>query len=205
MKHTEFEKLVKRFEGSLSLSEERETAEHLGECADCRVLAQKLEAFFHYAADGQTARVSQADTARLLNIFQPQSARKISARGESFVERLVASLVFDDWQTALNERFVPTGADTRHLLYRAGELEIDMRFEFDGGGGGGGKCRVSGQIFPDCGERASAEIFSETASETVFLNEYCEFVFPPVAEGVYHFRFNLAGKTIEIEDISLLS
>ncbi|MGC2238385.1 MAG: hypothetical protein WA584_19680 [Pyrinomonadaceae bacterium] len=197
MKHPEFEKLVKSFEGLLPMSEEQEISSHLRVCALCGAQARKLESFFGYVNAGKTAPVSQADTARLLNVFK-RPEKSISATGESFVERLLAGLVFDDWQTALSERFVAD--DSRHLLYRAGQFEIDLRLHF-----ADGKCRLSGQVFPDCGKQASAEIFSENASEKVFLNDYCEFVFPPVAEGTYDFRIDSNGKLIEIENLSLIN
>lgn len=196
MKHPEFEKLVRSFEGLLPMSEEQEISSHLRACAVCGAQARKLESFFGYVSAGKTEPVSQADTARLLNVFKP--GKSISAKSESFVERLFANLVFDDWQTALSERFVAD--DSRHLLYRAGRFEIDLRLHFTDG-----KCLVSGQIFPDCGKRASAEIFSETASEKVFLNDYCEFVFPPFQEGIYDFRIDSNGKLIEIENLSLIN
>lgn len=198
MKHPEFEKLVKSFEGLLPMSEEQEISSHLRVCAVCGAQARKLESFFGYVNAGKTEPVSQADTARLLNVFKQPEKSISSSEGETFVERLLASLVFDDWQTALSERFVAD--DSRHLLYRAGEFEIDLRLHF-----AGGKCLVSGQVFPDCGKRASAEIFSETTSEKVFLNDYCEFVFPPVGEGIYDFRIDSNGKLIEIENLSLIN
>jgi hypothetical protein len=197
MKHPEFEKLVKSFEGLLPMSEEQEISSHLRVCAACGAQARKLESFFGYVNSGKTEPVSQADTARLLNVFKPER-RISSAKGESFAGRLFANLVFDDWQTALSERFAVD--DSRHLLYRAGEFEIDLRLHF-----ADGKCLVSGQIFPDCGKLGNAEIFSENASEKVFLNDYCEFVFLPVGEGIYNFRINSNGKLIEIENLSLIN
>lgn len=197
MKHPEFEKLVRSFEGLLSISEEQEISSHLRACALCGAQARKLESFFGYASADKHEPVSQADTARLLNIFRPEKSAS-SSENESFVERLLANLVFDDWQTALGERFVAD--DSRQLLYRAGQFEIDLRLHF-----ADGKCVVSGQVFPDCGKLGSAEIFSETTSEKVFLNDYCEFVFPPFQEGIYNFRIDSSGKLIEIENLSLIN
>ena len=199
MKHPEFEKLVRSFEGLLPVSEEQEISSHLRVCALCGAQARKLESFFGYVNAGRkSVLVSQADTARLLNIFKQPERRISSAKGETFAERLFANLVFDDWQTALGERFVAD--DSRHLLYRAGEFEIDLRLHF-----ADGRCRLSGQIFPDCGKLGSAEIFSETTSEKVFLNDYCEFVFSPFPEGIYNFRIDSNGKLIEIENLSLIN
>lgn len=201
MKHLEFEKLVKNFEGLLSLAEEQEVSGHLKQCAECAASAEKLEKFFGYARTDKAGQVSQADTARLLNIFKPE--KNVSETGApGFGQRWLASLVFDDWQTALNERF-SAATDSRHLLYRVAEeqFEVDLRIHF-----AGGKCYLSGQVFPNCGPQgATAEIFSENEREKVSLNNYCEFVFPPLPEGLYDFRINSGGQIIEIEHLSLIS
>jgi hypothetical protein len=196
MKHLKFEKLVNNFEGSLSLAEEREVSDHLRACMECGALAAKLENFFRYASADKNREVSQAETARLLNIFQPRKTAR--GEGESRIKKLLAALVFDDWQTALQERLAM--ADVRHLLYRAEPFEVDLRLNFSGG-----SCQVSGQVFPDCTLSATAEIFSAGTSEKIFLNDYGEFVFPPLKEGVYNFRLNSGETVIEIENLSLVN
>jgi hypothetical protein len=196
MKHLKFEKLVNNFEGFESQAEEREVSGHLRSCAECAAAAAKLESFFRYVNADKNAEVSQAGTARLLNIFRPK--RKISAEGGSPLRRLFAGLVFDDWQTVLQERL--SVSDSRHLLYRAGQFEIDLRLHFTGGG-----CQASGQVFPDCTASACAELFSAETSEKVFLNDCGEFVFPPVREGIYNFRIDSGEAIIEIENLSLVN
>lgn len=198
MKHIEFEKLVNNFEGLQSPAEAREVTGHLRACFECAALNAKLENFFRYAGAGRNSEVSQADTARLLNIFKPKG--EVSVKNESAFKRLLAGLIFDDWQTVLHERLAIS--DSRHLLYRAGQFEIDLRLHFTGG-----SCQVSGQVFPDCTlpAAATAELFSAETSEKVFLNDCGEFVFPPLKEGAYNFRVNSGGTTVEIENLSLVN
>jgi hypothetical protein len=216
MKHLEFEKLVDGFEGfRLPLDDEkrrREVSEHLRECEECAARAAKLEIFFRYVKADKNAEVSQADTAALLNIFKPKGKAAAAASGRgSKIKRLLASLMFDDWQMVLQERL--NFSDSRQLLYRAGEFEVDLRLDFAvGGNGSGGSCQVSGQVFPDCGSSAvpaaSAELYSAAAGATgekVFLNDCGEFVFPPLKEGIYNFRLSSGETTIEIENLSLVS
>lgn len=199
MKHIEFEKILRHFEGlQQSPTEAREISEHLRACRECAALFRRLESFFNYvAATAQTEQVSPADTARLLNIFQP---KKSAAREKSLLQKMLASLVFDDWQTVLHERFSAI-SDSRHLLYRAGDFEIDLRLRFTDGG----NCQVSGQIFPDCSLSATAEFYSAETSEKVFLNDCGEFVFPPLKEGEYNFRISSGETIIEIENLSLVN
>lgn len=195
MKHIEFEKLVNNFEGSLPLAEMQEIAGHLSECAECSGQAAKLESFFGYANADQKEAVPQPTTAGLLNVFKPSKASP--AEKPSLVKRLFASLIFDDWQTALNERFV--AGDSRQLLYRAEDFELDLRLTF-----ASGKCRLSGQVFPNCEQSAFAEISSEEIRERAFLNDYCEFSFPPLTEGIYKFRLVSGGAVVEIENLFLV-
>lgn len=198
MKHLEFEKLVKSFEGFASQAEEQEVSGHLRTCTECAALLAKLEIFFRYVKADKNAKVSQADTARLLNIFRPKREVSAGSVGAGKIKTLLASLVFDDWQTALQERLALS--DSRHLLYRAGQFEVDLRLHF-----AGGSCQVSGQVFPDCTLSASAELFSAETGEKVFLNDCGEFVFPPVKEGIYNFRLDSGETAIEIEDLSLVN
>lgn len=197
MKHPEFEKLLHNFEGLLSPDEAQEVSAHLNECAECRPQAEKLSAFFNYALAGENESVPQATTARLLNIYEPQPKKGDAAKTEYFGRRLFAALIFDDWRQALNERFSAT--DSRHLVFRGEEFEIDLRLEFIGE-----KCLLSGQIFPDLERQAIAEISSDAASEKVFLNEHCEFDFPPLSGGEYVLRIVSGDLSIEIENLSLV-
>ena len=192
MKHTDFEKLINSFEGSLPDTDVEEIAQHLSECDKCAAEARKLEDFFAYVKADKTEQVSQATTARLLSIFRAK--KPITER--SFTQRLLARLVFDDWQMALNERYA--ASDFRQLLYRAEGFELDLRLNFFDG-----KCQLTGQIFPSCGEPSSVEISSEKTSEKVSLNDYCEFTFSPLNEGIYSIRFSIDETIIEIESISL--
>lgn len=196
MKHLEFEKLLSSFEGFESAAEEREVSAHLQACAECAALAAKLESFFRYVSADKNAKVSQADTAALLNIFRPK--KEVSRRIDSPLKRLFANLIFDDWQMVLQERL--SVSDSRHLLYRAEEFEVDLRLHFAGGG-----CQASGQVFPDCSLPATAELFSAETSEKVFLNDCGEFVFPALKEGIYNFRLCSGETTIEIENLSLVN
>lgn len=215
MKHLEFEKLVDGFEGFPLRAEDdeqqrREISEHLRDCEECAARAAKLEIFFRYVKAGKNAEVSQAETAALLNIFRPKGKAAAAASGRgSKIKRLLANLVFDDWQTVLQERL--NFSDSRQMLYRAGEFEVDLRLDF--AVGSSGSCQVSGQVFPDCGSPAAPAASAELSSavdagatgEKVFLNDCGEFVFPPLKEGIYNFRLSLGETTIEIENLSLFS
>ncbi|HEY0428640.1 MAG TPA: hypothetical protein VGC76_12740 [Pyrinomonadaceae bacterium] len=195
LQHIEFEKLVRRVETGLSKDEAQSMDKHLLKCSECAGQLQKLKNFFSYSTQQSAETVPQATTANLLNVFKPKKPfEKIS-----FAERLRGILTFDDWlpEFALNERLA--FSDTRQILFQASNYDVDLRVNFFGG-----NCQVSGQIFPDCAN-GKIEISSAKVSEKASLNEYCEFVFPFIEEGVYSLRIDLENAVIEIPDISLLT
>ncbi len=191
MKHADFETLLDYLDGKLPDLAGREIADHLRICETCGIEAGKLRKFMEFAETGPLEEVPQADTARLLNIYRPEKRdeKKEPAR------RFLASLIFDDWQTALNERFLMP--DSRQMLYRAGDFEIDLRLNFLSE-----KCRVEGQVFPDC-LAGFAEIYTDAVRHRVAFGADCEFALPPVDCGVYGLRFEIDGVTIEIQSMTL--
>lgn len=191
MNHIEFEVLLNDRERRLEEPDARRVAEHLAVCADCAATARRIDGFLEFAASEEFA-VSQAVTANLLNIYKP---KKQVASAPSMMRRFVAALAFDDWQTALSERF--DGRDSRQMLFRAGEIEIDLRLEFSGG-----KCRVSGQIFGGVAD-GEVELISDDFIARALVNEDAEFFFEPIARGVYSLRFTVGGETVEIERIEI--
>lgn len=194
MDHLEFEALIKHFEGALEAAEEQQLVEHLATCAACAADARKLASFPGFVNLGKDEQVPQATTAHLLNIYKRNTW---PTKTESFARRFSAVLSFDDWQTALNERLI--ASESRQLLYRAASFDIDLRFDF-----AGDVCRVSGQVFPTP-MLGTAQLFSESGGEKVSVNEFGEFVFPPIGIGNYSFEFNLDQVLIEIPDVSILS
>lgn len=194
MKHIEFDKLIEFFEDSQSANEAREISIHLELCADCADQMRRLESFFSYAPPTADEEVSQATTARLLNVFQPKNT---APARESILSKLFGKLIFDDWQTATNERFV--FSDNRQMLFRAGEFDVDLRFDLSGE-----KCLIAGQIFSDADlTDGKIEVFFAEESMTTSLNEFGEFNFSPLAADEFNFKISVAETVFEIERISV--
>ena len=194
MKHIEFETLLQYFEGHMSQADGRKISAHLETCNICTTEARKLENFLGYVQIAKSENVPQSTTANLLNIYKSPKSKMKAAFS---LKEIFASLSSDDWQLAMNERYI--FSDTRQLLYKAEGFDIDLRLSFTGE-----KCQVSGQIFPDC-FNATAEIVSAQRREKVLLNQDCEFIFPPIENGVYDIRFNSGKTIIVIKKVSLLN
>ena len=194
MKHIEFEKLIGRFEETLAAGEAVAVNTHLEECGACSIEAKKLAEFFAYKEPAATETVSQAVTAHLLNIYQPgkfRSATQSTAPPSRF------TLIFDDWQTAMNERF--RGTFKRQILYNAGDYDLDLRMTFDDN-----TCILAGQVLPDV-PGGVVELSGGGAVHSADLNERSEFQFPSVPQGVYSLRLRFKGADLLIESVPLQS
>lgn len=192
MKHIEFANLIDKFEGRLSVEQETEITQHLSACGDCSAESAKLANFFAYASPDETYTVPQAVTARLLNIYQRRPATAEAPAKRSILSGL---LVFDDWAMALNERY--SGIDSRQLLYRVGEYDIDLRIDF-----AGEICSLAGQVLP---EFPNAEITISTGEYTYSskLNEFGEFAFETVPQGIYDITIASATDELVLETVAL--
>lgn len=192
MKHLTFEKLVDKFEGRLAAADADSILSHLKECSACHAEHRKLEDFFGYVSIRPSEEVPQAATANILNIYQRRPVVEIAKEG--LLSKL-GVLVFDDWTTALNERFA--GMDSRQMLFNADGFDIDLRIEFVGE-----SCVVTGQVFPDC-PGAEITLSSQEASEKVTLNDMGEFSFVPVKTGEYSLRIRNDEVDLAINNIPL--
>ncbi len=191
MKHIEIETLINKFEGLLPEGDEREVAAHIAGCHECAAESAKLADFFAYSAQ-HAAEVPQAVTARILNLYQRKS---VAEPVKTSIGSRIASLVFDDWQMALNERY--SGLDSRQLLYRVGDLEIDLRLELVGD-----MCRLTGQIFPQH-DGATAEVSSSAHTAPATFNELGEFTFELMPQGTYDVRILIDNEELTIEKAPL--
>lgn len=191
--HLEFERIVGALETAADFSSDEKT--HLNNCSECAVQLRKLQNLFSIAPTDFSETIPQAATANLLNIYQKPKVEK----AKNLINRLAGQLIFDDWRPefALNERL--SFQDSRQLLFRAGDFNIDLRLNF-----AEEKCFVSGQIFVEIIEKtAIVKIFNANFSLETSLNEYGEFEFPPIEQEIFDLRIVLDGKTIEIKNISV--
>jgi hypothetical protein len=192
MKHIEFTKLIEKFEGSLTTGDDLEVAAHIETCGDCETEFRKLANLFAYTALTGGETVPQAVTARILNLYQrnPKVSEPVAAKSS-----WLGSLIFDDWSMAVNERY--SGLDTRQMLFRVNGFDIDLRIELVGD-----KCRLAGQVFPEF-NGAVAQITSPENTVSVDLNEFGEFIFEPVSQGVYDLKISAGSEDLFLEKIPL--
>lgn len=192
MKHIDLAKIVDRFEGKLDPEDVSLVDEHVVKCAECSAVSRKLAHLFAYTAPVESEAVPQATTARILNIYQRKPARAESNRTEG---RGLVSLLFDDWQTAVNERY--SGIESRQLLFQVDEYQVDLRIEFSGEFG-----MVAGQIFPAI-PNAIVELSEQDRRISAELSELGEFVFDAVPKGSYDLRIASEDSEIFIDQVPI--
>ncbi len=184
MKHIEFPTFLDWFEKRLSIVTEAEIREHVSICSECAAVSSQLADFFSVATTDHREQVPQAVTARILNIFQRRRAipepEPKAVFGSGF-------LIFDDWSLAMNERF--SGIDSRQLLFRVNDFDIDLRIDLCGD-----TCRLTGQILPGY-DGGTISIESRGFSATTNINETGEFEFEELPPGDYTL---IAGPNNEI-------
>jgi hypothetical protein len=192
MKHLDFAKLIEKFEGRLVAADEIEVAAHIDACGDCRAENKKLADFFKYSMLRAGDPVPQAVTAHILNIYQrrPKATETVAVKSS-----LLGALIFDDWTMAVNERY--SGLDTRQMLFRVKDFDIDIRIELVGD-----KCRLTGQIFPEIAG-ATVHIASPGNTASADLNEFGEFVFDPVPHGFYDLKVSAESEELNLEKVPL--
>lgn len=192
MEHIEFEKLLDIFEGGETEPLPEAIASHLNDCTKCSVEFRRLAEFIDYVAPRVREDVPQAATARILNIYHRRPVldepHVTNASGLGF-------LIFDDWAMALNERY--SGLDSRQMLFRVDEHEIDLRLEFTGN-----KCRLSGQILPGV-EDATISLSSAGSSFSTPVSNMGEFEFDLVEPGTYRLRISYGVDSIVLEEVPL--
>lgn len=188
MSHIEFVDLLRTFEQpEASLSRRPDVTEHLSDCTKCSAVYQKLSDFFDHSRRVKAERVPQATTAHLLNIFRPLPKRSPEKPAAAF-------LVFDDWTSIVYERH--SGIDTRQLLYRVGEYEVDLRLEFVED-----RCLLTGQVLPDA-PGARVDVVGTNGDFSSVLTELSEFDVGPLSQGIYEITIS-SSPSIVIKDVPL--
>lgn len=191
MRHIELSQFLEIFDGVSAAAPDRAMDAHLVVCRDCSDTYRKLTELYAYSRPAAEEDVPQATTARILNIYQrsPQPAKP------SKLVFNIASLIFDDWQTLVHERF--SGLDSRQLLFRAGEFEIDLRIDIHGD-----NCTLAGQILPELAD-ATIRVESGEIVREVKTSDLGEFHFDSVPAGEYTFSITAGHVSLRVEKVPL--
>jgi hypothetical protein len=180
-------------------SPDLQASRHLGECRACAAEAARLGSLVQFmasdAANDPPTRVMEWAA----GIFQPVLTPAIPGR-ESVFGR-IARLVFDSFEQPLpaGVRSVTlSGPMTRKLLYRAGDVDIDVRVETDRDN----RVSLSGQVLSDSPEFfENAPIRLESRGQSPYetaTNPIGEFSFDGIPQNTYHLSMELPGGPVKL-------
>ncbi|HQX55873.1 MAG TPA: carboxypeptidase-like regulatory domain-containing protein [Pyrinomonadaceae bacterium] len=191
MRHIELPQFLDSFDGVSPATLNNSIADHIALCPDCSGTYHKLIDLYAYPRPVASEIVPQAATARILNIFQ----RRPQSQEPAKLVINIASLIFDDWQTLVHERF--SGFDSRQLLFQAGEFEIDIRIDISGS-----TCALAGQIFPELAD-ALIKVESGQYVREVQTSSFGEFYLDSLPVGEYTLSITAGDVSLRIEKVPL--
>lgn len=169
-------------------------------CVICRKQVDQLQKILAATAKEPWLEAPQWLTQQAINLF----ARHHVTAGEPRIERLPAWLVSDSFADGRLLGFRGAGPQSRQMLYRAGQYDIDLSLDYveptraiD----------LMGQTLPlggDLQEVAGADVrllnpFLVASTRT---NEYGEFIIEGLADGRYDLQIQLNGQQIDIAGLN---
>ena len=194
-KHIRFTALADLAERRTSDDERAAHAAHLASCAACASELERLERTLDLMRTDTAVDAPRDALAYAINIFDE---RKQSS-GRSVVRRIVAALSFDSSSNFAPAFGVRSGQPaTRQMIFSAEQTDIDLRISSTDD-----RWTVAGQVLGGECAGGRVQIDGTGISETVVLNEQCEFTLPPVASGNYSLRLLLANSEVEIPQLRL--
>ena len=190
-KHLEFETL-------LDIADERLTRDsdqsaHLEDCAACADELHRVENLLAVMKDDQSVDAPRDVLAYAVNLF----ARREQKR--SLVERIVAALSFDSFDSAPAFGVRSSASTARQLIYTAGENDIDLRIAEDENN----RWVVAGQILGEHCAGGEISLHGYEVSTSAYLNEQCEFALPAVPAGNYELVVRLANVEVEVPRLEI--
>lgn len=188
MRHISAEKLVEYLGGHVT-AESRESIEHhLVECSACVELKQDLGRLT-LQLEQDSRYEPPADLVQWgINLFQPMLQPQAGGR----LRKIIASLVFDTYDQPMLAGVRRVGAPPRQLLYRAGDIDVDVKIESMDAND---RISLAGQVLSN-----TAKFFDNTAvkleshglirfkTKTNFVGE---FSFDEVPKDTYHLSVDL--------------
>jgi len=125
MQHINTEDLVDYMDGRVSGEGKLAVENHLSKCSDCVELKEELRLLVLRLQEDTTfeppAELVQWGVSLFQPLLQPSTGGKL--------RKLIAALVFDTFDQPLLAGVRRVGAPPRQLLFRAGDVDVDVKIE----------------------------------------------------------------------------
>jgi len=125
MRHVSTEQIVNYTDGTTSAAERTVFENHLTACAGCHELNQEFQLLLTRLQSDATFEPPMDLVKWGVNLFQPVAQPET---GGAF-KKLIALLVFDTFDQPMLAGVRRVGAPPRQLLFRAGEVDVDVKIE----------------------------------------------------------------------------
>jgi hypothetical protein len=125
MRHVTVENLINYMDGQPTDVEKSTLEGHLASCAECTELKQEFQALTMRLREDSSFE-PPADLVQWgVSLFQPV----MQPGAKSTIRKIIASLVFDTFEQPLTAGVRRVGAPPRQLLFRAGDVDVDVKIE----------------------------------------------------------------------------
>lgn len=195
MRHLSVETILDQIEDKARNAHDARKAEHLETCGKCSAKAQQLQELLTFMAEDVANDPPAESVLWGVQLFQPV-IRLESGTGAGLNPIFrIAKLVFDSFEQPLTAGVragvMGAGAIPRQLLFRAGQVDVDVRIESRADN----RISLSGQVLSE-----SVTFFENTpvrleshgiARYKTFTNPVGEFSFDEVPQDTYHLSMDL--------------
>jgi hypothetical protein len=188
MRHLSSEKLVSYIEGNAPEADKLSVETHLNACLQCSKFKRNLERVMGRLADAHTLEPSPKAFQASLDLFQLGNPPE-----KGILRTIMASLVFDTFdEPLLAEGTRRIGAAPRQLLFRAGEIDVDIKVDSTASHD---RLTLEGQVLPSTSkfiENVAVKLQSHgIVRYQTRTNEVGEFSFDEVPRDTYHLLVDL--------------
>jgi hypothetical protein len=125
MQHINTEDLVDYMDGRVSGEGKLSVENHLSKCGDCAELKEELRVLVLRLQEDTTFEPPAELVKWGVSLFQPLLQPSTGGK----LRKLIASLVFDTFDQPLLAGVRRVGAPPRQLLFRAGDVDVDVKIE----------------------------------------------------------------------------
>lgn len=126
MRHLNIENLISYVDGLASGDERSKVDSHLVMCADCVDLKLEFDSLLNRLRADSMSEPPAELVQWGVNLFQPVSQ---TGKTADRLRKFIASLVFDTFDQPMLAGVRRVGAPPRQLLYRAGDVDVDVKIE----------------------------------------------------------------------------
>jgi hypothetical protein len=124
MRHITIENIMDYMDGRGNDVEKLTLETHLADCSDCLELKQEFQVLVTQLRDDSSFE-PPADVVQWgINLFQP-----LMQPEQGGLRKFIAALVFDTFDQPLLAGVRRVGAPPRQLLFRAGDVDVDVKIE----------------------------------------------------------------------------